>query len=729
MTKQTFSLRTITKQLLPAMICGLCITQASFSEQTPAIATPAPTAVKPTAAGVVNNKPEATITLASAMQQSTTVVTAKPVPKSDDPLWQEQPAKRLWNLQDADILSVINEVSQETGKNFIVDPRVSGKISLISSKPLKQSEVYQVFLSVLGVLGYSAVPTGNVIKIVPNMESGEQATRVATNSSPGKGDEVVVRVVPLENVSASQLIPVLRPMLPQWSNISAYTPGNVLILLGRASNLDRIHAIIQDVDHASTSGIQMIALRHAQASQVATVVNNLQSAARAAGDSSAVSVAVDERSNSILLSGPKAARLRMRVLLSQLDAPSQAPSGNTEVIYLRYLEAKTFAPLLSKIASNIQGKNAGGASATTSYDINNANPINTAVSSTNSTASSTKEVSLNSTNIQAEPNSNAVIITAQPALMTALKAVIAKLDIRPAEVLVEAIIAEVDESNLTSLGIQWGSVASDGTAQPVSNGSAISFPPFGAGVVGIMPSVQIQAVLTMLRNQNGVDILSTPSIMVLDNQKATIEVGQDVPFQTGSYATTGSTSTVTPFTTNQYKPVTLKLDVTPQINLGNSVRLKLNLKNDTLQNPQNPGLTPLINTSKISNSVIIKSDDVLVLGGLISNSNNENVNKVPILSDIPIIGIAFKQKTTNQQKKNLMVFIKPIIVQNNDNAMMLSETKYEAVRKTQANFRQDLSTIGDEPVKTTLPPWKNKKDLPMPFENTCPPGSVSCRVD
>lgn len=726
MTRRTFSLRTITKQLLPAVICGLCITQASFSEQTPTNAAATPGA-KPPAAGAINNKSDTT-TLASATKQSTTVVTAQPVAKSDDPLWQEQPAKRLWNLQDADILSVINEVSQETGKNFIVDPRVSGKISLISSKPLKQSEVYQVFLSVLGVLGYSAVPTGNVIKIVPNMESGEQATRVATNESPGKGDEVVVRVVPLENVSASQLIPVLRPMLPQWSNISAYTPGNVLILLGRASNLDRIHAIIQDVDHASTSGIQMIPLRHAQATQVATVLNNLQSAARASGDSSAVSVAVDERSNSILLSGPKAARLRMRVLLSQLDAPSQAPSGNTEVVYLRYLEAKTFAPLLSKIASNIQGKNAGGSSSTVQYDISNAAPTNATNNALSATATS-KETTINSANIQAEPNSNAIIITAQPALMSALKGVIAKLDIRPAEVLVEAIIAEVDESNLTSLGIQWGSVASDGTAQPASNGSAISFPPFGAGVVGIMPSVQIQAVLTMLRNQNGVDILSTPSIMVLDNQKATIEVGQDVPFQTGSYATTGSTSTVTPFTTNQYKPVTLKLDVTPQINLGTSVRLKLNLKNDTLQNPQNPGLTPLINTSKISNSVIIKSDDVLVLGGLISNSNNENINKVPILSDIPIIGTAFKQKTTNQQKKNLMVFIKPIIVQNNDNAMMLSETKYEAVRKTQANFRQDLSTIGDEPVKTTLPPWKNKKDLPMPFETTCPPGSVSCRAD
>lgn len=639
---------------------------------------------------------------------------------------QDTSAKRLWNLQDADILSVISEVSQETGKNFVVDPRVSGKITLISSRPLKQSQVYQVFLSVLGILGYSAIPNGNVIKIVPNMESGEQATRIASNQSPGSGDEVVVRVIPLQNVSASQLIPVLRPMLPQWSNISAYTPGNVLILLGRASNISRIRSIIEDVDKASTNGIQVIPLRHASAAQLAVVLNNLQAAARASGESSQVSLAVDERSNSILLGGPKAARLRMRVLISHLDAPSSTPAGNTEVVYLKYLQAKTFAPVLSKIAANILGKGGSGGDQTSAPTTSSL----TQAPSGNSQQQQQKELVLNSANIQAETNTNALIITAPPALMRALKTVVAKLDIRPAQVLVEAVIAEVDESNLTSLGIQWGSVnvtnnSGTNSASPITTGTPTSFPPFGAGVFGIIPHVQIQAVLTALRNQNGVDILSTPSIMVLDNQKATIEVGQDVPYQTGSYATSSNFSTVTPFTTNQYKPVTLKLDVTPQINLGTSVRLKLALKNDTLQNPQNPGLTPLINTSKISNTVIVRSDDVLVLGGLISNSNNENVNKVPILGDLPLLGPLFQQKTTNQQKKNLMVFIKPIIIENVDNALMITESKYGATRRTQANFRQDLATIGDKPVPTKLPPWRNKKDLPLPFGSRldCPPGA------
>lgn len=655
-----------------------------------------------------------------SMASTVPVVNQESEPAASAPEQAKPSGKRLWNLQEADILSVINEVSQETGKNFVVDPRVNGKISLISSKPLRKDEVYQVFLSVLGILGYSAIPSGDVVKIVPNMESGELATAVATNLSPGKGDEVVVRVIPLENVSAMQLIPVIRPLLPQWSNISSYAPGNVLIVLGRASNLDRVLSIIQDVDKASNSGIQIVPLRHASAPQVALVLNNLQNSARSAGESSPVSIAVDERSNSILLGGPKAMRLRMRVLISQLDGPSASPSGNTEVVYLRYLEAKNLAPLLGKIAQNILGKDTGG------HDAGLALPtLPTSMPGGNSPAAGngSKEASaapINSTNIQAEPNTNAIIITAPPALMSAIKSIIAKLDVRPAQVLVEAIIAEIDESNLTSLGIQWGTRVPDDKSLSADGqgGLPTAFPSYGAGVVGIIPYVKIKALLSLLRNQSGVNILSTPQIVVLDNQKATIEIGQMVPTQTGSYATSGTGGAVspTPFNTTDYKNVTLKLDVTPQINLGNSVRLTIALKNDTLQNPLNPGNNPLINTSKISNKVIVASDDVLVLGGLISNTSNENINKVPVLGNMPIIGPLFQQKTSRQQKKNLMVFLKPVIMKNNDDSMTISEMKYSTMRSAQANFRDELREIGDDPLHSRMPPFKGKKDLPDPYE-------------
>lgn len=682
----------------PAISAAITAAVQETKTQNPSLQLPVPSSAESPASATVVKDTVQPAEVISEIPANAPNFDSEPIPAP--------PSTRLWNLQDADILSVINEVSQETGKNFVVDPRVTGKISLVSSKPLRKGEVYNVFLSVLELLGYSAIPSGNIIKIVPNMESGEMATRVATRAAPGSGDEVVVRVMPLKNITATQLIPVLRPMMPQWSNISAYTPGNVLILLGRAENLKRIAQIIQDVDQASDNSIQMIQLHHASAVQVAQVLNNLQAASRAAGDTASVSIAVDDRSNSLLLSGPKALRLRMRLLISQLDEPASNGSGNTEVIYLRYLQAKDFAPLLGKIAQNIQGK--GGSDSGASV-------------STSTTSAGGKTVSKepeNTTSIQAEPNSNAIIITAPPTLMKALKVVVNKLDIRPAQVLVEAIIAEIDEENITSLGIQWGAIQGSGPAIPTS-GLPTSFPALGAGVIGIIPGSDITAILSVLQNQSGVNILSTPTVVVLDNQKATIEVGKNVPMQTGSYSPTGaadSQGTATPFTTIAVTPVTLKLDVTPQLNLGSSVRLKLALKNDTLQNPQNPGLTPIVNTSKINNSVIINSSDILVLGGLISNSNNENVNKVPILGNLPIIGTLFTQKTSSQSKKNLMVFIKPVIMHNAAEAMMISQDKYAEVRSTQANFRNELADIGNEPVDTLLPPWKNKKDLPTPFE-------------
>ncbi|HSW93905.1 MAG TPA: type II secretion system secretin GspD [Gammaproteobacteria bacterium] len=613
---------------------------------------------------------------------------------------QPAPAEgRLWNLQDADILSVINEVSLETGKNFIVDPRVSGKITLVSSKPIKPDQVYQVFLSVLSLLGYSAIPNGEVVKIIPNMESGENATKVVNRLVPGKGDEVVVRVIPLDNVSANQLIPIIRPLMPQWSNVSAYTPGNVLILLGRANNLQRIAHIIRNIDQTSSNNIDVVPLHQASASQLATVLNNLQNASRTSGDTPMVSIAADERSNSILLSGNRAARLHMKFLINHLDRPSSGSSGNTQVIYLRYLQAAKFAPILGKIAQNMLGKEVG----------------KDAPAPSGSASGGPGKTPENTTIIQAEPNTNAIIITAPGTMMAALNAIVAKLDIRPAQVLVEGIIVEVDQSNLKNFGIQWGSLTGAATIPTPTNPT--DFPVPGAGNVGIIPNTSIVAILNILENQSGTNILSTPSIAVLDNQKAILEIGQDVPMQTGSYATTGGANTVTPFNTIETKPVTLKLQVIPQINLGDAVRLIINLKNDTLQNPNSPGLTPIINTSNIQNAVIINSKDVLVLGGLISNNVTETLNKVPLLGDLPVVGLLFQQKNRQIQKKNLLVFLKPTILRNPEDYTMITNTKYDKIRNAQINWPEDLSKV---PAKApnVLPPWNHNTELPKPFEST-----------
>lgn len=608
---------------------------------------------------------------------------------------------RLWNLQDADILSVINEVSLETGKNFIVDPRVTGKISLISSKPIKPNEVYHLFLSVLELLGYSAIPSGNVVKIVPNMESSELATRVANRITPGKGDEVVVRVFPLENVSANQLIPIIRPMLPQWSNVSAYMPGNVLIIIGRAANLQRIDQVIRNVDKASNSDIDIVHLHYASASQLVIVLNNLQNAARSAGEIPQVSIAADERSNSILLSGNKASRFRMHQLINELDAPKNGANGNTEVIYLRYLQAKNFAPILGKIAQNILGKETQNSTATNST----------------TTQSTTLE---NKTSIQAEPSTNSLIITAPPALMSTLSAIVAKLDIRPAQVLVEGIIVEIDQDDLKNLGIQWGSLAVNNNAgipNTTPQGQA-TFAPLGLGSIGIIPGTQIQAILGALQSKTGADILSTPSIVVLDNQKALLSVGTQVPEQSGSYATTGNAATVNPFNTINRLNVDLKLEVTPQINLGNAVRLSIGLKNDSLQNPDNPGLNPITNTSEIKNSVLVNSTDVLVLGGLISNNITQSVEKVPILGDIPLIGKLFQHNSRRSTKRNLMVFIKPTILYTENDSNAITNTKYDLIRRVQINWPENLSDPAKQKVDNILPLRNNTVTLPKPFEKS-----------
>jgi len=610
-----------------------------------------------------------------------------PIPSSEE---------RIWNLQDADILSIINEVSRETGKNFIVDPKVSGKISLISSKPIKSDEVYQLFLSVLEVLGYSAIPSGKAIKIIPNMQSSESATRVASSFNPGSGAEVVVRVVPLENVNANQLIPIIRPLLPQWGNVSAYTPGNILIILGSANNLNRIVKIIQTVDHASQNNIDIVPLHHAMATQLVTVLTNLQNATRTTGDTPQVSIAADERSNSILVSGNKSARLNEQLLIRQLDHPDEHSQGNTQVIYLRYLQAKNFAPVLGKIAQNILSKE------------------NVAAPPSSGTADASPKSSSNTTSIQAEPDTNALIITAPPTLMVALKSVVTKLDIRPAQVLVEAIIVEIDQDDMKNLGIQWGSYSTNSELNSAL--SAGGFMPLGLGSVGIIPSQQFAAIMGILQNTTGVDILSTPSVVVLDNQKASLAVGTQVADQTGSYATTGSTSTVTPFNTVNRLNVDLKLDVTPQINLGNAVRLKIVLKNDSLKNPDNPGLNPTLNTSSITNSVIVNSKDVLVLGGLMSNNITDSNTQIPFLGKIPIIGNLFQHNTRRLEKKNLLVFIKPSILHSAEDATTITNTKYNYIREKQIEWPEDLASEGKQKFENILPPFRKNIALPKPFE-------------
>jgi general secretion pathway protein D len=593
------------------------------------------------------------------------------------------------NLKDADISAVIGTISEITGKNFIVDPRVKGKITIISSRPMESDEVYQVFLSVLDVYGFSAVPSGKVVKIIPDANAKQIAVPTTDDDSPGRGDEFVTRVIELRNVSAAQLVPILRPLVPQQGHLAAYVPSNMLIIADRASNINRLVNLINRIDLPSSEEIEIVPLQHASAAEIVRIMTALaqQDKARGGGaptdpESSPVLIA-DERTNSVLIGGGKSGRLRLRALITHLDTPLQT-QGNTRVIYLRYAQAKDLVPVLTGVSSSVeqQGKVAGQAPATA-----NNLPIN----------------------IQSDDSSNSLVITAPPDIFNALEGVIKQLDIRRAQVMVEGVIAEVSTNLNNQLGVQWIADGTPGGNGPVglinfSNTSSITdiaaaivtsgIPPLGNGMslgVGRFndDNLNFAAILQALKSDGSTNILSTPSLVTLDNEEAEIVVGQEVPFVTGSFTSTGtgSGSVSNPFQTISRENVGITLKIKPQINEGDAVKLDIEQTIDSLSTAA--GAVDLItNTRSIKTSIIVDDRQVVVLGGLIRDDVQESVQKVPLLGDIPLLGWLFRSKTATKGKTNLMVFLQTTILR--DAAMMnrLTGSKYNYMRNLQLGVRE-----------------------------------------
>jgi len=598
----------------------------------------------------------------------------------------------VWNLENADIQSVINEVSKETGKTFIVDPKVQGKLSIVSTKPLNSNEVYHVFLSSLNILGYAVVPTGtkNVYKIMPTGLGAQQGLPVATQYHPGSGDQLVVRVIPIKNVSATKLVPALRPMLPATASISAYEPTNTLIILGTANNINQMLGVIHNLDKADSKGVEVLPLYHANAADVAKALAGIMKGDQSSG---VVTIEADEHTNSVLVNGSMSARLKMRGIVGQLDRPTPSGfGGDTQVVRLHYLQAKNLAKVLDSIVK--------------------------ANEKANKTQTSGAQQAIA---IEAEPSSNSLIITAPPAMMNNLRQVIAKLDSRPSQVLVEAAIVEVDEGRLKELGVQWGTV-SDGELAPNGNGSSTGAgTAFGGSVpqegfnlgVGVIKNGNFREIITMLGNDLNTNILSTPSVVVLDNQTAKIEVGKTLSIQSGSYANSSGVNTVEPFNTYERQDIGLHLYVTPQISRDQNVELTIDQGNETLEDPSNPGTTPVTNNTSLKTSVLVNDGDILVLGGLISNTQAKNTVKVPIVSDIPLVGRLFKYNTTATEKRNLMIFLKPIILSDQSANIYVTGQKYDYMRS-----QQSIASSGaDQSLQTPgiLPPWSKEVKLPSPF--------------
>ncbi|CEG56682.1 GspD family T2SS secretin variant LspD [Legionella fallonii] len=654
---------------------------------------------------------------------------------------------KLWNLRNADIRAVITEVSRVTGKNFVIDPRVQGKISIVSTSPLSNNELYQVFLSVLQVSGYAAIPNGHIIKIIPNIDAKTQSPDLINElQNPPRGDDMMVAVVPVHYVPSEQLVPVLRPLMPQWSSVSAYAPSNMLILSGRANNIKSLANIIKQVDSSSSNGIDMVPLKHALAMDIANTLKDLVKAQPGMGNRAQITIAADDRSNAILVSGSKTDRIRLRMLILRLDRESSSGlNSNTQVVYLNYLRAEDLVPILAGIAqANFSGNVGTTIGTITRPVLDSTNPASSIAngsssdgqnmpsstppppSPTNPSAATGNTTSANTQNegttkptvqIIAEPNTNSIIINAPASIIRILKNVIHQLDIKPAQILIEALVAEVNQVDVNNLGIEWGSDSQTGNPRDFRPGFAI--------INSRTSTSDLQAQIYALARQNKANILSTPSVVVLDNRQAKILVGRQVSVASTSYPNNaGGTTTASPFTTFNRVNVALHLYVRPQITRGQGIQMQIDQGNDTLDptSALDNTTNPTFRISSIVTSVHVESTDIIVLGGLIQDSLGNDDNRLPVLGGIPGVGRLFQHNIRTRDKRVLMVFIKPIILRNERDNLQVTGSKYNDVRQYQLDWLRSQEIYEQNNNETVLPPW-TQVPLPRPF--TRPPTTAS----
>lgn len=638
-------------------------------------------------------------------------------------------AKKIWNLRNADIRAVIAQVAQITGKNFVIDPRVQGKISIVSGTPISDKALYQVFLSMLQVSGYAAVPIGEVIKIIPNIDSKSQTPdNLGKLKNPQNSEDILVEVIQIHHVPAEQLIPALRPLMPQWSSISVYTPSNMLILSGRVSNIRQIIEIIKRVDSSSQNDIDIVPLHHALAMDIANTLKDLLKAQMQTGPHVPTTIVPDDRNNAILISGNKSDRIKLQLLIKKLDKKDPFGSNsNTQVIYLNYLRAEDLVPILAGIAqasfSGVVGTTIG---TITRPELDSTNPAASIVDqeqgaftynraqaapTTQSAQMQNEGNSKPTVQIIAEPNTNSIILNAPVTLIRTLKNVISQLDIKPAQILIEALVAEINESDFNNLGIEWGSLQGGKKDQ--------SFFRQGFAILSAKTSLdQFQAQLYALQRERKANILSTPSVMVLDNRQAKILIGKQVSVASTSYPNNANASTTaSPFTTFDRVNVALHLYVRPQITRGEGIQMQIDQGNDTLDASsflEAANTIPVFNISAIVTSVHVESGNIIVLGGLTQDSLGNDNSSLPILGNIPGLGRLFQHNMANREKKVLMVFIRPIILKTEDNSLQISGSKYFDVRQTQLDFLRNQEEFNERNKDIVMPPLQTAI-IPKPF--------------
>ncbi|NIV18570.1 MAG: type II secretion system secretin GspD [Woeseiaceae bacterium] len=607
------------------------------------------------------------------------------------------------NFRDADIRQVIEAVSESTGKNFIIDPRVSANVTMLSSTPMSPDAFYEAFLSILQVHNYVAVPSGNVVKIVPDATARQYAGPIGTAGAAG-GDDIVTQVIQVQNVGAAQLVPILRPLVPQYGHLVAHPGSNMLIISDRAANVTRMVSIVRRIDQANDEDIEVIRLDHASSAEIVRILTALTSQPRADGAPVSISLVADARTNSVLIGGDKSERLRLRALIAHLDTPLE-DGGDTQVRYLRYADAEELATKLQAhftAEAQAAAGQAGGASTT------------------------------NVVSVWADIQTNALVVNAPPKMMRSLMQIVDKLDIRRAQVQVEAIIVEIIADKTKELGITWAvEGASSNTPIGVTNfdgvngvvqlggalGSGGQVDPTGLIGEGITlglgrisdSGVSFAAILNALEGDADTNIISTPSIVTLDNEEATLNVGQEVPFLTGSFSNTGTgnVGAVNPFQTIQRQKIGVSLTITPQINEGDSMMLQISQEISSIAQSAANAVDLITNQRTIETNVIVKDGEILVLGGLLEDQLLESDRRVPMLGRIPVLGNLFRSRKTEKKKTNLLVFIRPKILRDQAQTSFETNAKYNYIREVlDGGGKKGVQLMPGE-ERPTLPPLED----------------------
>ncbi|MDE2420841.1 MAG: type II secretion system secretin GspD [Gammaproteobacteria bacterium] len=624
------------------------------------------------------------------------------------------------NLMNADINAFVSEVADITGKNFAVDPRVKGNVTVISNKALNRDQVYDLFQGVLNVNGVVAIPSGNTIKLVPDVNAKQSGVPFDFRNK-ARGDGVVTRVIWLDNTNPNDLVPAIRPLMSQFAHLAAVPGTNALIVSDRAGSIDQLAGLVRSLDGGADDKLEVISLKETNVDDLITQIDAL-TATSVTKDvrGSRLRIIADSRNNRLLVKGDDRARQRIKALVNQLDVPPRDILGGMHVFHLKNASAKSMATMLQGLisgsGSGSSKSNGYSASSTPSASMpsdsasNNASSSSSSSNSTNSTSMPTV-FSANGVSIIANEELNAVVVKADPTMMREIGSTIEQLDVRRAQVLIQAAIVEVSGSNVEQLGVQWA------LGNASSGVGLINFSNAGASIATIAGAVAAKsytsikapdgallglgksttnsagqtsfygAVINALNTTSGANLISVPSVMALDNVKAEMIVGQNVPFITGTTATTAAVGgTTTPFTTVERKDVGVTLKVTPHIGEGGTLRLEIEQEVSAIVPTSSlTASTSDVVTSKraVKTTVLADNGQTIVLGGMMQDDNTQSVNAIPGLGSIPWLGGLFRSKANAYNKDNLLIFLQPTILRDGANADSLSQDRYDQIRVLQ----------------------------------------------